>query len=164
MADRAAVGTTIRRATADDASAVAQLRASFWTTQADLGLKDKRNASHADWRADTDKLISRARTVVLVAESGDGLLGYIYGAVQAAPHLTPPIVKVVEEVFVQPGTVGRGLGARLVAACFEELLPGQTAREQIRVLADNTGGRSFWARQGFADAVIIMERQRIGQA
>lgn len=153
---------SVRPATADDVPTLVRLCQAFWASQLDSGLKDRRDLTDAAVTAETQRLVTRPRTCVLLGTVDADPAGYVVATVQAAPHLTPPVVKVIEEIFVTAAFAGSGLGARLAAQAFATLLPDTPARQQIRVLAGNTGGRAFWHRLGFEDAVLIMEREQGG--
>lgn len=152
----------IRPATAEDVPLLVRLRQAFWASQLDSGLKDRRDLTDAAMTAETQRLVTRPRTCVLLGTVDAEPAGYVVATLQAAPHLTPPVVKVVEEIFVTADVAGSGLGARLATQAFATLLPDTPAREQIRVLAGNARGRAFWRRLGFEDAVLIMEREQAG--
>lgn len=152
-------GPLIRRATGADLADLIALRRAFWESQVRAGLADSPDLSEARLLQDTEGLLSRPRTVLLLAMGEEAPCGYALAALQIVPGQAQSRVALVEELFVRPGTVRRGLGTALAEQALAELPSGAAARQQIRVLACNAVGRAFWQRLGFRDAVVTMERR-----
>lgn len=151
--------TLMRLATAEDTQSVSDLRREFWLSQFSTGLRDGRTIDESVLATETRKLISRPRSVLVVLENveGNSLVGYAYATQLAAPHLCPPFVRSVEEIFVKPGSGRNGSGRALAEAALSAIgIPA--ARSQIRVIWENEAGRAFWSELGFQPSVLIMER------
>lgn len=154
----------IRKALPGDLQPLAMLRHAFWRGQEQMGLLDRRDLGLDALVAETEKLLGRPRSLMLVAcnlDTGQPF-GYVYATVQVAPHLDPAYVKVIEEIYVEPGEGRQGLGRQLAERGFSDVVNIPGAREQIRVIAGNSGARAFWQRLDFAEEVIIMERRKDG--
>lgn len=148
----------IRRAVAADLLMLAKLRCAFWDSQVQAGLVDGRDLSEAGLEEETRALIARPRTALLLAAEAEGPGGYVLAALQIVPARAGSPVVLVEELFVRPGRLRRGLGRALAERAIAELAAGPAPRLQARVLAGNAAGRAFWDRLGFRDALVTMER------
>jgi GNAT superfamily N-acetyltransferase len=56
----------------------------------------------------------------------------------------------IEQLYVEPGQTGRGLGARLVQQALSELQAQGAAVVRLWCFQANTGARRFYERHGFA--------------
>ncbi|WP_405743155.1 GNAT family N-acetyltransferase [Streptomyces sp. NBC_01525] len=127
----AADGVRIRRATTADAPAIARVhRESRRVTMPYLPPQ----------RHDLDGVITWIRDHLLpgcttwVAERGTDVIGY--AAVRD---------DVLEDLYLHPDELRRGLGTRLLAAALAHRPDGLT----LHVFEANTGARAFYARHGF---------------
>lgn len=148
----------IRKAQPADLEPLARLRHAFWQTQQSAGLRDQRDLSEAGIRAETEKLLNRPRTLFLVTEEDGDVFAYILATIVVAPHLNPPVVKTLEELYIRPDTRRRGLAVELGERALAEVADIKGAREQMRVIVGNEHGRVFGERMGFEPIVTIMER------
>lgn len=149
---------TVRRALPADAQALTGLRDAFWRDQIAKGTLDNPDLVYARLSADTEKLVERARTVLLVADQGGAIGGYLYAQVKIVPG-TPPVGS-IEEIFVTPESRRARFAHTLVERAVAELQAIGTERIQLRVLQDNAEGRKFWRRLGFGPSVTIYEYSR----
>lgn len=56
----------------------------------------------------------------------------------------------IEQLYVEPGQTGRGLGAQLLRRALSELQAQGAAVVRLWCFQANTGARRFYERQGFA--------------
>ena len=100
---------------------------------------------------------------ILVAEAEDGVLGYasMLNCV-SAEHERDEIAYTyahVDDLGVLAGTRGRGVGAALLDAC--ESIAREAGQRWIRlgVLAGNERARSFYARHGYGEVLLTLEKR-----
>jgi ribosomal protein S18 acetylase RimI-like enzyme len=129
----------------------------FWSDQIAKGSIDHPDVEPARLLADTDKLIERARTFVLLATDRDKPAGYILGQMKILPGIAGSPVSSIEELFVGPAYRHASVAQNLTETVIAELLAAGARRIQLRVLEDNDEGRTFWRRIGFSPSVIIYE-------
>ena len=109
----------VRRALPADAQALTGLRDAFWRDQIAKGTLDNPDLVYARLSADTEKLVERARTVLLVADQGGTIGGYLYAQVKIVPG-TPPVGS-IEEIFVTPESRRARFAHTLVERAVAEL-------------------------------------------
>lgn len=139
----------------DDLQALAQLRAAFWADHGAKGLKEPVPGCTPD---DLAKLVGRPRTHLLVANSEDGLVGYLFGVTRLIPGAVVQKVSSVEEVMTRPGLRQGGVARALVEAAMARFAEDGATRVQLRVLTDNDEAARFWDRLGFAPYLTTMEK------
>ncbi|MFC6837139.1 GNAT family N-acetyltransferase [Halomarina ordinaria] len=94
-------------------------------------------------------------SVVYRVAASDGVVGYATGRLdRATGHLT--------SLYVDPGRWGEGVGSRLFEAVLERLAERGAEYVEIRVLAENEVGRSFYAGRGVR-LVIESETDLFGE-
>ena len=154
---------TIRRAGQGDVRLLAELRGAFWQSQVQSGLPERRAMGPEHLFAETEAMVVRPRTSVLLALASDGeALGYALASLQIVPGQEPSRVTVVEDLFVCPGGARRGLGRQLAEQALAEVAGGGEAVQQVRVVAGNAVGRAFWQGLGFRDLLVTMDRHADG--
>lgn len=99
-------------------------------------------------------IIGDHRQHLVVADTGTGLVGYLYGLVHPAFHANGNIGW-VEELFVDPDTRGSGLGRRLMAAF--EAWAQQSAQVQYIGLATRRAG-DFYRAIGYQESATYFKR------
>jgi ribosomal protein S18 acetylase RimI-like enzyme len=107
---------------------------------------------------DLAKLVGRPRTHLLVANSEDGLVGYLFGVTRLIPGAVVQKVSSVEEVMTRPGLRQGGVARALVEAAMARFAEDGATRVQLRVLTDNDEAARFWDRLGFAPYLTTMEK------
>jgi ribosomal protein S18 acetylase RimI-like enzyme len=140
-----------------DAPALAKLRAVFWADQISKGAVDHPDIEPTRLLADTDKLIERARTFVLLATDRDKPAGYIFGQTKILPGIAGSRISSIEELFVEPAYRRTNVAQSLVEKSIAEFQASGAQRIQLRALENNDEGRSFWRRMGFYPSVTIYE-------
>ena len=140
----------IRLAGPDDAAAIAALHAESWRSayrslipDGDLGdgLDDERRRFWRDRFASPDP----ERRVAFAAMAGGVLVGFACVLADADPEYGP----LLDNLHVEPGWRGRGLGATLLQKSREwsrAIAPGQPMH--LWVLAGNAAARQFYRNQG----------------
>ena len=144
-------GPIVRRATADDARAVAEIRVASWrATYAGIVpstiLERMDVARNEAWIAG---LIAEpgGRAVFVVEDGTRRVAGYALTA--PAGDEDAAGLGEVEAIYLDPGTVGRGLGRRLLDAAVGELIAAGFETIVLWVLTDNGRARRFYERAGF---------------
>lgn len=117
---------------ADYASAFA-----LWRATQGIGLNE------SDREADVTAFLHRNPGMSSVAIGAGGVL---LGAVLCG---TDGRRGYLHHLAVAPGERGRGLGARLVARCFEQLAQAGIPKCNVFLYADNEAGASFWEHNGW---------------
>lgn len=106
--------------------------------------------------------VAKTNGTVLFADEGSRLLGYAALYLDASSEDEIDEVQYfyayVAELLVVPEAQQRGLGARLMQAC--EALARAAGRRWIRVsvLAGNSAARGLYARCGYSDHLITLEK------
>ena len=57
----------------------------------------------------------------------------------------------LEDLWIEKGHRGRGLGGRLLAIAEQEIAARGFARARLRVVAENTAAREFYVRHGWRE-------------
>lgn len=141
-------GIRIRPAEPDDLGAVAEIYRHYVS---DTVVTFEQTPPDADEWARRFHGIVELGLPFLIAESGDGILGYAYATRWRS---RPAYAHTAEEsVYVAPGATGRGVGRALLAELLEHCA-GAGIREVIAVVADTGDPASLelHRRCGFADA------------
>lgn len=134
-------GYSLRRATLDDAGAVAEIWRAGWA-DGHAGHVPDGLVRH---RQNINEYVSRARDridTMWVAASDDGhVLGFV-------------VVKddELEQVYVDRSARGSGVAAVLLRRGEDEVRRTGHARAWLAVVAGNARARAFYARQGWRDA------------
>jgi GNAT superfamily N-acetyltransferase len=147
----------IRRASVDDAVAIARVRVESWRTtyrgmipQAYLdGMSVE--ASATLW----DRTLSAQspRSQVFVAEDADGVLGFAAGAV--LPEAKHGFDAELAAIYLKPAYQRLGLGSKLLGVTAAALVAQQVAGMIVWVIAGNKGARAFYEGHG---AELIVEQ------
>ena len=137
----AASQVTIRRATPDDARAVAAMVREI---AAHEGQSDHVHVIEAQWRA----LLARAEVIVLLAEENSAAVGYV-SAVRQLHLWTGGDILALDDLYVRPRHRDGGIGRRLM--CTMAAMGG-VDQLTIRwgVEADNVEAQRFYRRLGAA--------------
>jgi hypothetical protein len=140
-------GARLRRATRADADAIAALHTESWRSayggllpahQLGRGLDNERRRH---WRAALAR--ASARDVVLVADTGRQLIGFV--AIWTAAPLRPAYV---DNLHVHPGQRGTGVGRRLLGEAARRLVACRRRSAYLWVFRANGDAIGFYRRLG----------------
>ncbi len=99
--------------------------------------------------------------IVLVADSGDEVVGYLAGARCEASALRPVRSAELERMFVTSGWRGRGVGRQLAERFLAWAREHGTAWVTVTAYAANTEALAFYERLGFARHTVTLGQQLI---
>lgn len=88
---------------------------------------------------------------VIIAEDGDGLLGFVHSCPTRDADQDPERVGEVSSIYLLPQAWGRRLGWRLMASAVRGLTDAGYAEATLWVLDTNARARRFYARAGWAE-------------
>ena len=151
------IDVRIRRATVDDAVAIARVRVESWRTtyrgmipQAYLDAMTV-EASATLW----DKSLSAGseRSQVFVAEDADGVLGFSAGIVLPEPKLG--FDADLAAIYLRSAYQRLGLGSKLLGVTAAALAAQKAASMIVWVIAANQPARDFYSAMG---AELVVER------
>jgi GNAT superfamily N-acetyltransferase len=158
---------TIRRADADDASAVAVVHVRSWQA-AYLGLMpqdfldgldpDQRAAVWRQRLAEPDW----PRTGVLVAEDAGQVVGFSAFCPARDDDLDPARVGDVAAIYLVPSAWGQGHGRRLMTASLAALGEAGYREAALWVLDTNKRARTFYGNSGWAADGAVKQDQLPG--
>lgn len=95
--------------------------------------------------------ITARDSVVLLAERGDTLVGYLHIAPSSTPACvtgTPALE--LKRLYVEPALHGRGIGKKLFDAGLERARHAGARTLWLGVWENNTKAQAFYAREGFS--------------
>ena len=140
----------IRRAREGDISGMVELeRSSMEPVREDSGVE-------SDWKNIEDFLEKRIEDdLVLVAETGEGLLGYVH-AVLYDDVVSGKKVCEVYTLTIHPEHFGEGLGGELMERVKEESRRSGVDILKLEVLSKNKDAIGFYEKKGFSEKKKIM--------
>ncbi|UCC67838.1 MAG: GNAT family N-acetyltransferase [Armatimonadota bacterium] len=152
---------TIRRATADDRAALGALWHELMDFHYQLdpeGFQMRADALDI-WLPWLDEWLADPERVVLVADAGHHLVGYIFGK----PEEGPPVYErrnhgAISEVCVTAGWRRRGLGRQLVAALLDWFRERGLTEVHVSAATCNPVSNAFWRAMGFHPHTVQMRR------
>jgi ribosomal protein S18 acetylase RimI-like enzyme len=103
--------------------------------------------------------LDQADVVLLVAEEAGDVVGYVYASVEGYDYmaLRGP-AGVIQDIVVEPGSRGRGVGARLLESILRELR-ARGAQQVVLSTADkNASAQRLFERAGFRRTMVEMTR------
>lgn len=98
--------------------------------------------------------------VVMVAEQGGTIVGYVYGAIE--PQSWEELREeagFIHDVYVDEAARGGGVASALVGACVEWLTARGAPRVVLWTAAPNAGARRLFERLGFRHTMLEMTRE-----
>jgi GNAT superfamily N-acetyltransferase len=153
----------IRRATERDAPALGRLGAALMRVHHDFDrdrfLAPGKNPEDGYGRFLVSQMASDD-TVVLVADRGGEIVGYVYAGIE--PRSWKELREVagfVHDVLVVESARGTGTGERLVEAAAEWLIARGVPRVMLWTAEKNGPGQRLFARLGFRRTMIEMTRE-----
>ena len=153
----------IRKATAGDLPAVGALGALLIRTHHELdprrfiAVTPTSADGYASWLGSQ---LKKRNVVVLVAELGGRIVGYVYAAVEGYDwmSLRGP-AGVLHDIVVHPAHRGRGIGEQLLATALEFLRERGAPRAVLNTAEGNVAAHRLFARAGFRRTMIEMTRE-----
>ena len=113
----------------------------FWTRAEDGREK------YRDWVAEG---LAEDDRMLIVAEAGGRVVGFIHGMVKDGPApLAPKLIGHVTDLIVAEGHRRRGLGTRLVEAASRRFREKDAHELTINAAVCNRRAREFWKTMGF---------------
>jgi GNAT superfamily N-acetyltransferase len=155
------VSAPVRRATAGDAPAIA----AFWHALIDFhaaidpvhGLRDGAGGALA---AEVRRALADPDAALWIGEEAGRSVGFCLVRHERAPALAHEGGRaLVTELFVAPAVRRRGVGRALVRAALDWARARGALRVEVRVVARNDAGQSFWRALGFGDFVDVLDRR-----
>ena len=139
---------TIRPARAEDEPALAALHRATWSSLASPAPPPPAGAPFFAGRA--------APEDVLVADSGEGIVGYVHIG-PAIPVPSNAHVMTVQGLGVDPARRGEGIARRLVEAAVAAARQRGARRLTLRVLGHNTAARRVYEACGFVVEGVLRD-------
>lgn len=155
--------TRIRVATSEDAAVLgaygAQLMALHhqWDPKRFISSNDKTPQSYARYLSSQ---LGKDDVLVIVAEEGDAIVGYCYGAIEGYDYmaLRGP-AGVLHDLFVDPRKRRCGLGRALIEAAVDALAQRGATQIVLSTAYQNEVGKRLFAAAGFQPTMVEMTRQ-----
>lgn len=136
---------TVREATTDDVPAICEVARRSWKNDyPDVVSRETIEEGVDDWYspARIEDELSRARTVVLVAEEEGTVVGFVHA-------YSSDEVGYVLRLYVDPDHRRVGVGTRLFDRVRDTLFGHGVTHVDAMVLADNDPGNTFYRTLGF---------------
>jgi ribosomal protein S18 acetylase RimI-like enzyme len=114
----------------------------------------------ADYASFLGTQLANPDVAVLVADDGEGVIGYAYAAVEGYDYmaLRGP-AGVLHDIIVDPGHRGRGVGRLLLEAALEFLRSRGVPRVVLSTAERNEAAQRLFAGMGFRRTMIEMTRE-----
>jgi ribosomal protein S18 acetylase RimI-like enzyme len=153
------IGT--RRATLNDASAIAQVHDEAWRLAYRGVISGTRLEQMVERRGPTWWLKAvRRQANILVIEVGGRVAGY--ATVGPTRMRTLPFVGEIYELYIKPEYQGLGFGRHLFRAAREELHRFGLRSFAVRVLSENEPARAFYGSMG--GQAVAETSERVGES
>jgi ribosomal protein S18 acetylase RimI-like enzyme len=122
-----------------------------------------RNRTPADYAGFMGTQLDNPAAVILVAEDQGDVIGYAYGTVEGYDYmaLRGP-AGVLQDIIVDPGYRGRGVGRLLLDAMLVNLQARGVPRVVLSTAAGNEGAQRLFSSAGFRRTMIEMTREMDG--
>lgn len=152
------MAVTVRRATKDDAAAVAELALSLFELH--TGWDPRRFTGIATREGATQFYGGRAEAenaAVFVAADGERIVGFAY--MQYEPVLYAELATKVawlHDIYVEPDVRGKGVGKELLAAVRDEAKQLGANKVLLTVAVGNKDGQRLFERTGFRTTMLEM--------
>ncbi len=134
-----------------------------------------------DWIAYTKERLKDSYRLILVAERGERLAGFIVGRIMNYPpnnryksilhwivhhvkKFTPLPIKpmksgFIEDCYVIPSRRKQGIGSLLVLNAMKWFQSKQVSRVELSLVAMNKEGESFWKKEGFQTFRLSLSKE-----
>ena len=104
------------------------------------------------------KQLQSENSYVGVAQSGDGIVGFIGAQVHERPPIhVPRRMGFIDGLFVTPSVRRHGIGTRLWHMALEWLKQQEVYKAHVTVASRNPDSIEFWRKKGFSDLMIRLE-------
>ena len=103
-------------------------------------------------------LVTRERSLCLLAEAYGEAVGYLAGYVGEPSTLRPVVVAELESMYIQDGYRGLGLGERMMRGFLEWAEAEGAERAAVTAYAANEGAIRFYQRCGFQPWSTTLEK------
>jgi aminoglycoside 6'-N-acetyltransferase I len=110
-------------------------------------------------RDDVDGLLSARDAIVLLAELGEQVVGYVSGHVEVDPRRELSRKGVVEDWYVSPDARGRGVGRALLDNLIERFRGADCEVVESGTWAFNEGARKAHAKAGFTEIEVKFRKR-----
>ncbi|MEP7063481.1 MAG: GNAT family N-acetyltransferase [Betaproteobacteria bacterium] len=151
------IDVRIRRATVDDAVAIARVRVESWRTtyrgMIPQSYLDSMTVEASATLWDKSLSAQSARSQVFVAEDAEGVLGFAAGVV--LPEAKLGFDADLAAVYLRPAYQRLGLGSKLVGVTAAALLAQKAQSMVVWVIAANKAARDFYLALG---AALVVEQ------
>lgn len=151
----------IRRATPGDRAAIGLLWQELmeFHYQLDLRAFEMREDALDIWLRWLDEWLTDPDRIVLVADTGHELVGYIMGKLDEGP----PVFKrrqhgAIHDTCVAASCRRRGVGRKLVAALLDWFRERGLTEVHVGAAACNPVSNAFWRKMGFEPHMVQMRR------
>jgi ribosomal protein S18 acetylase RimI-like enzyme len=142
----------VRRATVDDASAIAEVRVTTWRAAyagiVPQAVLDRMDVDRATQRTAALLASGEDPRIHVVEGSGGRVVGYAFTA--PARDEDAAGLGEIQAIYVRPDAQGAGLGGALLAAAAGDLEDRGFSTLVLWVLTDNGPARGFYEHEGFA--------------
>jgi Acetyltransferases len=106
------------------------------------------------------KQISKEDVVVLVAERGGAVAGYVYATLEGYDYMSlRGPAGVIQDIVVDPAHRGQGIGRMLIDAVNSTLGEKGAPRVVLSTAEQNDTAQRLFARAGFRRTMIEMTRE-----
>ena len=105
--------------------------------------------------------LQRKNAIVLVAASGDGVVGYAYGRIEPRDwNALRERCGALHDVYVDAGARQLGIGASLIEEMVKRLVALGAPRVVLMTAVQNAGAQRLFKRLGFRITMLEMTRER----
>ena len=122
-----------------------------------------RDRTPADYAAFLVRQIADPAVIVLVADDHGDVIGYSYATVEGYDYMSlRGPAGVIQDVIVDPGFRGRGVGRMLLEATLAELAARGASQVVLTTAERNEEAQRLFARAGFRRTMVEMTRDADG--
>jgi GNAT superfamily N-acetyltransferase len=104
-------------------------------------------------------LIGDDANLVLLARSGDVVVGHLVGRLHGPGNVHPLRVAELESLFVGAEHRGHGIGEQLVQRFLAWAAAQGAQRASVAAYAANEGAQRFYVRHGFTPRSVVLDRE-----
>jgi len=150
----------VRSAETADLSALTALWAKMYAYQQSCGMLGEMPADTATlWGKTIERSLGSRLAIILVAERGEAVVGFIEGVVTATPrHLGGDPVGVIRHLFVEESERQGGVGRQLVESAVEKFRSAGAKAIELQVVRGNESGERFWRELGWESQLVQLRR------